>query len=278
MGDLSLPLKFIPDQQTLKDFDLNGVQGQFQYVYIYGDTKDALHAGRGDRALDAARGCYHLNLAQDSGLVKSISFSKNNVPYLRESRMFNQGQAGLLQLSAVYDCQIEMIGNTLFLPGQEVWVNPYGFGGDEFGKPQDPPLNWSPTTAEINAVNDSIKDAKKDGTFSEDEMATVIDDVDSLNESVAQRSEGVNMKILSYANVMGIGGYQLIIRTKCTIKPGEFSTTINAKHTYSGYPSIKQSLNLAEFREGRPNEISNSSEEDDSSCRAILAVYEMSPP
>ena len=109
-------------------------------------------------------------------------------------------------------------------------------------------------------------------------MATVIDDVDSLNESVAQRSEGVNMKILSYANVMGIGGYQLIIRTKCTIKPGEFSTTINAKHTYSGYPSIKQSLNLAEFREGRPNEISNSSEEDDSSCRAILAVYEMSPP
>ena len=49
--------------------------------------------------------------------------------------------------------------------------------------------------------------------FSEDEMATVIDDVDSLNESVAQRSEGVNMKILSYANVMGIGGYQLIIRT-----------------------------------------------------------------
>ena len=81
------------------------------------------------------------------------------------------------------------------------------------------------------------------------------------------------MKILSYANVMGIGGYQLIIRTKCTIKLREFYTTKTQAHLF-WYPSIKQSLNLAEFREGRPNEISNSSEEDDSSCRAILAVYE----
>lgn len=273
--DLSLPFRFIPEQETLEEFDLNGVQGQFQYVYIYGDTKDPMHVGRGDEKKDGLRGCFHLHLGKNAGLVKNISFSKNNVPYLRESRMFNQGQAGLLQLSAVYDCEINMIGNTLFLPGQEVWVNPYGFGGDEFGKPQDPPLNWSPSTAEINEVNDNIRNRTKDGNFSDEEKAKTVAEVDALAAATDAKAETMKMKILSYANVMGIGGYQLIIRTKCTIKPGEFSTTITAKHVFSGYPTIKQSLNLAEFREGQPKPVSETNDTGGgNACEAIMVDWE----
>lgn len=272
---LALPLKFIPDEEVLKQHNLNGVQGQFQYLYIYGDFKDPYHPGTGDPAKDAARGCYHLGLAQNNGLVKNISFSKNNIPHLRESRMFNQGQAGLLQLSAVYDCEIEMIGNTLFLPGQEVWVNPYGFGGEEFGKPQDPPLNWSPTVDEINDVNDELAKQSEGGWDSEGVKMTAADAaLDQLESTVNTRTQQNKLLITSYANVMGIGGYQLILRTKTTIKPGEFTTTINAKHTYTGYPRIKQSLILAEFRNGQPKAITTADEEEKGACRAILAEVE----
>ena len=275
-GDMSLPLRFIPDELVLKQFDLNGVQGQFQYMYIYADSSDRKHVGRGDEKQDGKRGCYHLHLAKNNGLVKNISFSKNNIPYLRESRMFNQGQAGLLQLSAVYDCEIEMLGNTLFLPGQEVWVNPYGFGGEAFGKPQDKPLSWSPDAKDIDAVNDLRRDLEGgEGGLTASEQVDLADEYDEIDAGVRSKMEGkANVEVNSYANVMGIGGYQLIIRTKTSIKPGEFTTTINAKHTFTGYPSINQSLDMAEFRAGRPKSISDA---DDGAAAARCASEFLGP-
>ena len=71
------------------------------------------------------------------GLVKNVSFSKSDIQYVRESRMFSQGTNSLLQLSSVYRVTMKMIGNTLLYPGMEFWLNPYGFGGTEFGFPQD---------------------------------------------------------------------------------------------------------------------------------------------
>jgi hypothetical protein len=44
------------------------------------------------------------------------------------------------------------------------------------------------------------------------------------------------IQINSYANVMGIGGYQLITKVSCKISPGEYSTTVEARHIYTGYP------------------------------------------
>ena len=45
------------------------------------------------------------------------------------------GVDGLLQLSSVYSVSIEMFGNTLFYPGMDLWLNPYGFGGTALGHP-----------------------------------------------------------------------------------------------------------------------------------------------
>ena len=270
---MALPLRFVPNNVVLQQHDRNGVQGQFQYVYIYGDSKDPQHVGRGILEDDSLRGCYHLDLARSNGLVKNISFSKNNIPYLRESRMFNQGQAGLLQLSAVYDCEIEMIGNTLFLPGQEVWVNPYGFGGPTFGKPQDPPLRYDAQTPEMNQASDEGEQVQGDGNVVPEETERAAGTGTTTN-TTGSAGNNVNLIVNSYANVMGIGGYQLIIRTKCTIKPGEFSTTINAKHTYSGYPMTKESLHLIEYRGGTPSSVASADASQDNACAAILAKWE----
>ncbi len=284
---LELPFKSLPEDEALVFHDLNCVEGQFQYMYIYGDFADPYHPGMGDEESDAERGTYHLNLAQNNGLVKNISFEKTNIKYQREARMAVQGQAGLTQLSAVYNCEIKMLGNTLFLPGQEVWVNPYGFGGETFGKPQDPPLAWDPTAQEINDLNDKIKGAEKGGTTSE-EMAMIADSIDELEAKTDGREEefantgkvskpsgDLKTEISSYANVMGIGGYQVIIKVSNTIKPGSFETSLRCMHTYSGYPKIKKSVTLAEFRDGRPKSISQAdSTTGDNACMKVLGDRE----
>ena len=36
------------------------------------------------------------------------------------------------------------------------------------------------------------------------------------------------------ANIMGIGGYQQVLKTTSTISPGKFETTVNAHYVYSG--------------------------------------------
>tara|TARA_Y100001972_G_C7639225_1_gene321100 strand:- start:1104 stop:1775 length:672 start_codon:yes stop_codon:yes gene_type:complete len=47
------------------------------------------------------------------------------------------GIDGLQQLSSVYSVSIDMFGNTLFYPGMDLWLNPYGFGGTALGNPTD---------------------------------------------------------------------------------------------------------------------------------------------
>ena len=111
----------------------------YNYLFIFPHYHSADHDGRGIPATDESNGIYHLYIGADRGLTKKISFSKSDIQYQRESRMMQQGSNGLLQLSSVYRASINMIGNTLFYPGMEVFINPFGFGGLEFGLPQQGP-------------------------------------------------------------------------------------------------------------------------------------------
>ena len=107
------------------------------YLVLYPFYNPGTHSGRGERLIDENNGVYHFNIGAMKGLVKNVSFSKSDIQYVRESRMFSQGTNSLLQLSSVYRVNMKMIGNTLLYPGMEFWLNPYGFGGTEFGFPQD---------------------------------------------------------------------------------------------------------------------------------------------
>ena len=55
--------------------------------------------------------------------------------YLREARFLQQGNDGLLQLGAVYKATLEMIGNTLYYPGMNIWIEPTSLGN---GNNMDP--------------------------------------------------------------------------------------------------------------------------------------------
>ena len=130
----NLPLK--------SGIEFNGVKPTsefFNYLYIFPHYISSEHKGRGNPIEDEEKGTYHLYIGADRGLTKKVSFQKSDIQYIRESRMMQQGSNGLLQLSSVYKASISMIGNTLFYPGMEVYVNPFGFGGKAFGLPNDGP-------------------------------------------------------------------------------------------------------------------------------------------
>lgn len=130
----NLPLK--------SGIEFNGVKPTsefFNYLYIFSHYISSEHKGRGNPIEDEKKGTYHLYIGADRGLTKKVSFQKSDIQYIRESRMMQQGSNGLLQLSSVYKASISMIGNTLFYPGMEVYVNPFGFGGKAFGLPNDGP-------------------------------------------------------------------------------------------------------------------------------------------
>lgn len=85
---------------------------------------------------DLNEGVFHLILGKDSGIFKSVQFSKTDAPFLREARIQQAQLDPLSQLAATYDVTLKLIGNTLFWPGQYIFINPIGFGTG-LGRPDD---------------------------------------------------------------------------------------------------------------------------------------------
>ena len=187
---------------STSSFDQNKAESSdfFNYMVIFVHYRPDNFVGLGVKSDDESRGVYHFFIGADKGLVKKINFSKSDIQYIRESRMMNQGSNNLLQLSSTYRCSMTMIGNTLLYPGMEIFVNPFGFGGPEFGQPNDGP-----------------------GTV----------DIPNLS------------------NIMGIGGYQQVIKVNSTISPGKFETTIDALFIHSG--EKKEEISSSSPRGSKPN-------------------------
>lgn len=108
-------------------------------LFIYPVGKPARHEGTGKYLQDVERGCFHIDVGRNKGLVKTINFNKTDMQYVREARFVQQnGISDILQMAAVYKASVEMVGNTIFYPGMELYINPFGIGGTAFGSPTDP--------------------------------------------------------------------------------------------------------------------------------------------
>jgi len=102
------------------------------YVVVYPAYSTTLPIGSGDYTEDLENAVYHFHLGQDRGIVNEVKFSKVDMQYIREARYKREGIDGLLQLGAVYSANLQMFGNTLFYPGMQIFINPFGVGGEEF--------------------------------------------------------------------------------------------------------------------------------------------------
>jgi len=93
-----------------------------QYVYVYCYTFGMSNLS-GDRAADHKKGIYHLQFGSDRGLVKKITFSRIDDPNLRASRA-KAVKCDLRHLRENYKVNVTMVGNSLFRPGQTIYINP----------------------------------------------------------------------------------------------------------------------------------------------------------
>ena len=114
-----------------------GAHDMYTFIAIYPDFKPETHGGKGNYSNDMEKGIYHFHVGAATGLLKKINFSKTNITYLRESRMMrHRGIGDFAQLSNVYNVSLELFGNFLFFPGMQIFIDPFGIGGKEFGRPQ----------------------------------------------------------------------------------------------------------------------------------------------
>mgnify|MGYP003645652667 FL=1 len=73
---------------------------------------------------DLRKGIYHNYLGSSCGLVKNISFNREDQPYLRESKIQKDGVLGAEQLRELYSAQIDMVGNNLYQNGAYTYISP----------------------------------------------------------------------------------------------------------------------------------------------------------
>lgn len=113
------------------------IENFFHYIVLNANGSTKSHKGTGNYNEDIGSGVFHMEIGSNRGMVKNISFSKTDLQFVREARFMRNGIDGLQQLSSVYSVSIDMFGNTLFYPGMDLWLNPYGFGGTALGNPRD---------------------------------------------------------------------------------------------------------------------------------------------
>ena len=114
------------------------IKDMYNYIVIYADNPRTNTDKSGKKLEDETNGIYHYQIGRPRGILKKIKFSKSDMQYIREARFFRHGHDGLLQLSAVYKVTMEMVGNTLYYPGMELFIDPRGLlgAGSEFDPTQ----------------------------------------------------------------------------------------------------------------------------------------------
>jgi hypothetical protein len=93
---------------------------------------------QGDAFADEQRGIPHLVMGAPRGLLKSANFARASFTGLREQRVIEEDSYNpLSHLADVYEIDVKLIGNTIFWPGQLLFMNPLGFG-TKLGMPTTP--------------------------------------------------------------------------------------------------------------------------------------------
>ena len=97
----------------------------------------------GNVAEDHKNGIFHFRYGLTSGLLIDANFNKTDQEYLAEGRYLNEGNLVFNQLANVYDAQFNMLGNTLFRPGQYICFNPQDVGMGQPWEYSNSDRSWS---------------------------------------------------------------------------------------------------------------------------------------
>ena len=98
------------------------------YLFIY-STEDDLGTRKKNRAVDHSEGIFHFNIGSDSGIIKERSFNKENHKHLEEALLTTQPTGESLEAyRRIYNADIKMYGNSSFIIGQHIYIDPTTVG------------------------------------------------------------------------------------------------------------------------------------------------------
>lgn len=80
--------------------------------------------GEGKEEEDIARGIYHITVGADKGILKNVSFRRDEIAGRREGRIVSAGGLNLSALREKYDVTITTFGAPFFFPGMYFYLNP----------------------------------------------------------------------------------------------------------------------------------------------------------
>ena len=101
----------------------------FSYIYIFSHTFN-MNFLEGDRKKDSEKGIYHFSVGNSKGLVKEISFKKVGNKTVDSARIMRNladnpnDELGLSRLHSQYNADVTLVGNSIFKPGQFIYINP----------------------------------------------------------------------------------------------------------------------------------------------------------
>ena len=109
------------------------LEDQFNYMFIYINNISPTRLDPANEAANINNGIYYLHLGQIPSIVKSASFRKENIPYVREARAMSQlTRTGGISLRDVYHLGCTMYGNNIFKPGMLFFVDPTRDGSTSY--------------------------------------------------------------------------------------------------------------------------------------------------
>jgi len=131
------------DEINEKNFLLsNEIEGKpdryFFYMMLFQDVYDPSTL-QGNIIEDRMRGIPHIYTGRDRGIVKTANFRKTALPYKREERIAstNRDYNPVIQLSSLYNVDLETYGNTIFMVGSYFYLVPSGMGSTSLGMPNE---------------------------------------------------------------------------------------------------------------------------------------------
>ena len=101
--------------------------------YMFINTRSFIATRKKNIEKDFSQGIFHFKIAQDDGMVKEIKFDRVEAGYLESALLTDtRNKTDIDQVRRIYNATIDMYGNSSFIPGQMIYIDPHTVG---FGDP-----------------------------------------------------------------------------------------------------------------------------------------------
>lgn len=95
-----------------------------QYLYIQMFHADSRPVYEINEVVNEQQGVYHLKAGIDRGIIKQVNFAKDELTAMPVAIYSQQGTINPKVLRTPYNATVSMLGNTVFKPGNIVYVDP----------------------------------------------------------------------------------------------------------------------------------------------------------